>query len=189
MDNSTNNKMGGAISIETPDVIVCEDRGGSYTIKKYTDRWVLQWGTIQRGVEVHVFRQGSIISAHLVRTNLSKRKHKHFDCEQDGNVDILVANNTIEIANVFLCQRGICRKSVTKTLFAAIRIYCQEFKQPVKSGIVNISSKEGIRAYHCYRKAFKRNAFESMTAEPSKKEVEDYLVLFTRKIYNTPIIK
>jgi len=181
--------MGASGSIATPDIMVCDDRGGSYTITKYTDRWILQWGTIRRGIEVHVFREGSVIVAHLVRNNRSKHRHKHFDCEQDGNVDILVTNNTIEIANVLLCPKGICRKSVTKTLFAAIRIYCKEFQQPVKSGIVNISSKEGIKAYHCYRKAFKKNAFESLTVEPSEKEVDDYLVLFRRKVYNTPVLK
>ena len=180
--------MGGASSIQSPHISACEDRGGSYTITQYTDKWILQWGTIQRGVEVHVFRQGSVVVAHLVRNNLSKHRRKHFDCEQNGNIDIIVENNTIEIANVFLCPKGICRKSVDKTLFAAIRIYCQEFKQPVKSGVVNISSMEGIRAYHCYCKAFQRNAFESLTAEPSEKEVEDYLVLFTRRVYDTPVI-
>lgn len=181
--------MGAGGSIETPDIIVCEDRGGHYTIRKYTDKWVLQWGTIQSGIEVHVFRQGSVISAHLVRNNLSSCPCKHFDCEQGGHVDILVENSTIQIANVFLCQTGICCESVAKTLFAAIRIYSKEFKQPVKSGIVNISSKEAIRAYHCYRKAFKINAFESLSQEPLEKEVHDYLVLFTRKVYNIPVIK
>lgn len=78
---------------------------------------------------------------------------------------------------------------MAKTLFAAIRIYCKELKEPVKAGVVQISSKHGRKAYRCYRKAFKTNAFESLTEEPTDKEVEDYLVIFTRKVYDTPVLK
>jgi len=180
--------MGG--SVTTPvHIEYFSDRAGTYTITQSDDKWTFQWGTIQKGVEVDVFRQEHLIAGHLVRNNLSKKPKKHFDAESDGYLDVLIANETVELKDVLLRPRGICKESVNKVIFAAMRIYARQIRQPIRSGILEISSENAKAAYHCYKKAFKLNGFSTETPEPLTKRIRDYVVVFTRDVYQEPKLK
>jgi len=177
--------MGG--SITTPGHIeYLSDRGGDYTITRTDDKWTFRWGTVQKGVEVDVFQQEHLCAGHLVRNNLSKKATKHFDAEHDGYLDVLIANETVELKDVLLRPRGICKESVNKVLFAAMRIYARQIRQPIRSGILEISSENAKAAYHCYKKAFKINGFSTKTPEPPSKKIVDYVIVFTRDVYQQP---
>lgn len=165
------------------------DRGGDYTITHTDDKWTFRWGNVQKGVEVDVFQQENLIAGHLVRNNLSKKNKKHFDAEHDGYLDVLIANETVELKNVFLRKRGICKQSVNKVLFATMRIYARELRQCIRSGVVVISSEHAKAAYHCYKKAFKLNGFSTESLEPPSKIIFDYTVVFTRDVYQEPKLK
>lgn len=165
------------------------DRGGDYTITHTDDKWVFRWGTVQKGVEIDVFQRGDIVAAHLVRNNFSKKSKKHFHAEYDGHLDVIITNETVEVQNVFLRKRGICKESVHKVIFAAMRIYARELRKCIRTGIVVISSEYAKAAYHCYKKAFKLNGFSTETPEPPSKRILDYIVVFTRDVYQEPILK
>ena len=180
--------MGGSITAPI-QIEYFSDRGGDYTITHSDDKWTFRWGTVQSGVEIDVFRQHNIIAGHLVRNNVSKKPRKHFDAEYDGHLDVLIANRTVEIKNVFLRKRGICKESVHKVIFAAMRIYSRELRQSIRAGVVSISSDYAKKAYHCYKKAFKLNGFSTETPEPPSKRILDYLVVFTRDVYKEPVLK
>ena len=180
--------MGG--SVTTPvHIEYFSDRAGTYTITQSDGKWTFQWGTIQKGVEVDVFRQEHLIAGHLVRNNLSKKPKKHFDAERDGYLDVLIVNETVELKDVLLRPRGICKESVNKVIFATMRIYARQIRQPIRSGILEISSENAKAAYHCYKKAFKLNGFSTETPEPPSKRIRDYVVVFTRDVYQEPKLK
>lgn len=180
--------MGGSITAPI-DIEYFSDRGGDYTITHTDDKWVFRWGTVQNGVEIDVFKQKQMVAGHLVRNNFSKKSKKHFDAEYDGHLDVIIANETVEIKNVFLSKRGICKESVNKVIFAAMRIYARELRQCIRAGIVIISSEYAKAAYHCYKKAFKLNGFSTETPEPPSKRILDYIVVFTRDVYQEPKLK
>ena len=177
--------MGGSI-ITPVNIEYYSDRGGDYTITLREDKWTFRWGSGQKGVEIDVFQQDSHIAGYLVRNNLSKKTKKHFDAERDGYLDVLIANETVEIKNVLLRPRGICTKSVHKVIFATMRIYARQMKHPIRSGIVKISSEHAKAAYNCYKKALKMNGFSTVTPEPLTKRIYDYVVVFTRDVYQEP---
>jgi len=180
--------MGG--SVTTPiEIEYHSDRAGAYTVTRTDAKWTFMWGTVEKGVEVDVFQQEYLIAAHLVRNNLSKKPKKHFDAERDGYLDVLIVDETVELKDVLLRPRGICKKSVNKVIFAAMRIYARQIRQPIRSGIVQISSEYAKAAYHCYKKAFKSNGFSTSTPEPLTKRIRDYVVVFTRDVYQEPKLK
>ena len=186
--------MGGSITISEavtlePQIEYYSDRGGDYTITITEDQWTFLWGPIDKGVEVVVYRQEQVVAGHLVRNNVSKKSKKHFDAERDGYVDVLIENETVEIKDVTLRCRGICTNSVFHVIFATMRIYTREIKRPLRSGIVEISSADARSAYHCYKKAFKKNGFSTDVPEPPSKRVYDYVVPFTRNVYQLPKLK
>tara|TARA_B110001452_G_C15127798_1_gene393019 strand:- start:87 stop:644 length:558 start_codon:yes stop_codon:yes gene_type:complete len=184
--------MGGSIAISeavTPQIEYYSDRGGDYTIMTTEDKWTFLWGSIDKGVEVVVFRQEHLVAGHLMRNNVSNKSKQHFDAERDGYVDILIANETVEIKDVVLRCRGICASSVFHVIFATMRIYTREIKKPIRSGIVEISSEDAQTAYHCYKKAFKKNGFSTDVPEPPSKREQDYVVPFTRDVYQLPKLR
>jgi hypothetical protein len=177
--------MGG--SVTTPvEIEYFSDRGGTYSITCTDDKWVFQWGSFNKGVEVDVFQQENLIAGHLVRNNLSKKNKKHFDVERDGYLDVLITDETVELKDVLLRPRGICKESVNKVIFAAARIYARQIRQPIRSGILEISSENAKAAYHCYKKAFKSNGFSTETPEPPSNNIRNYVVVFRRDVYQQP---
>ena len=80
------------------------------------------------------------------------------------------------------------RNQWVKVMFAAMRIYAQEMKRPIRSGIVEISSDYAKAAYSCYKKAFKMNGFSTVMPKPPRPKVLHYIVIFTRDVFQTPKI-
>jgi len=177
--------MGGSIST-SEHIKYHSDRGGDYTVTVSNNKWTFRWGSIRHGIEVDIFKQHNIIVGHLVRNNSSKKTKKHFLAERDGHLDVLVEGECVEIQNILLRPRGICTKSVGKVMFAAMRIYAQEMKRPIRSGIVEISSDYAKAAYSCYKKAFKMNGFSTVMPKPPRPKVLHYIVIFTRDVFQTP---
>lgn len=175
--------MGSANSIK--QISLHSDRGGEYLIMHDTAHWTFKWGTILKGIEVIVMKEfGNALSAHLVRNNMSNDSSRHFDiAKDDGYIDIFVGSDVLEIRDVKMNVKGICRSSLEKVIFAAVRTYSKQCKGTVREGCVNISSKNSIAAYYCYVNAFKKNGFSTKIQAPESDKQENFVVDFVKDIY------
>jgi len=177
--------MGSGNSIKSKKLTIHSDRGGDYIIFDDETYWTFKWGTILKGIEVIVMKEfGNALSAHLVRNNMSNDSSKHFDISKDdGYIDVFVKSHVIEIRDVNMKPRGICRESLEKVIFAAMRIYPKQCKETVRWGCVNISSNNSIAAYYCYVNAFKKNGFSTKIKAPESDKQENFVVDFIKDIH------
>jgi len=167
------------------NITLHSDRSGDYIIVHDESHWIFKWGTSLHGIEVVIMKEfGNALSAHLVRNNVDKDTGKHFDISNDdGYIDVFVKSDVIEIRDVKMEVKGICRESLEKVIFAAVRIYSFEYHQSVKWGCVNISSNDSIAAYFCYVNAFKKNGFGTSIQAPVSNSQENFLVDFVKDIH------
>jgi hypothetical protein len=180
--------MGSGNSIKSKSSITLHsDRGGHYLIVHDATHWTFRWGTLLNGIEVVVMEEfGNALSAHLIRNNVDKNTAKQFDISNDnGYIDVFVKSDVLEIRDVQMTIMGICRASLEKVIFAAVRTYSKQCQSAVKWGCVNISSKNSIAAYYCYVNAFKTNGFSTLMEAPESDDQESFVVDFVKDIHNS----
>jgi len=176
--------MGGASTKPWVEIEYKEDRAGVYYIEKTPNEWKFVWSNPE--YTVATFKNGRTVSAHLLTVISNKNI---FESGHDGHIDIKVQNGIVEIENVSLKTSGICSKSVSKCLFASIRMYSALCGSKVTKGVVTITSSDAVAAYKCYMKAFKKNGFEAVKdPKITVPDVKDHIIEFRRSIDNIPIL-
>tara|TARA_B110000091_G_C13702214_1_gene426815 strand:+ start:316 stop:930 length:615 start_codon:yes stop_codon:yes gene_type:complete len=180
--------MGSGNSIKSKSIITLHsDRGGHYLIMQDATHCTFKWGTLLNGIEVVVMEEfGNALSAHLIRNNVDKNTANQFDISNDdGYIDVFVKSDVLEIRDVQMKIKGICRESLEKVIFAAVRTYSKQCQRAVKWGCVNISSKNSIAAYYCYVNAFKTNGFSTSAEPPESDDQESFVVDFVKEIHTS----
>lgn len=161
-------------------------RRGQYIVTRQDGGWVFRWGKRTRGIEVHVFRQGNAVAAHLVRHNVGA---KPYSADRDGHLDVLVEYEAIRISDTYTRRHAYGSCAPARVIFAAMRVYAKEIGLRVRCGILEITSKRAQAVYHAYAKAFRRNGFYTDEHVPKTNRVHSYMLIFKRYIYESPKIE
>lgn len=164
------------------------EHGGKYTITHKTHQIIFAWGKKERGVEIVVSREKEAVAATLIRHNVSRNKKRHFNARRDGHLDILIENEIVRIHDSNSRRHCYGSTVLNRAIFAAMRIYAPNTGKCIRSAIVEISSSHAKALYHCYVKAFRKNGFVTDETEPSTNHVSNFIIIFTRYIYQQPKI-
>jgi len=162
--------------------------GGNYVVTHKNDQLIFAWGREDRGVAILVSREKEAIAASLLRHNVTSSEKRHYNAKRDGHLDILIEDETVRISDINTKRHRYGSTVLTRALFAAMRVYAANTGKSIKSAIVEISSTQAKSLYHCYVKAFRKNGFNTAEKEPADEHADNFMLIFTRYVYNEPQI-
>jgi len=142
---------------------------------------------LDRGVwyAINVFTMddaGKSMHASLVEVKDKGENKTIFPVNNDSDsIDIDFDDDTITIMRVNIETKGICTRSVAYTMKALLH-YINNKNHFAPKGMVSIVSKNPIRAFNCYRRAFKLNGYEMNDGEYEEFEKKYYDAVVTDKV-------